>query len=146
MGVADYSALRQAIATQIGANITTTGVQVAVEKEFAYNEKWVGIYVGTRDAPDGEQWISYGRRTRMFIPVQIWVWAYGMQDSIAMSNRDSLLGDVELSLLLDHTFSNVAETSWFDTVKFQSGKDPMPGKFWAGASLDLVCRMSVLVQ
>ena len=27
-----------------------------------------------------------------------------------------------------------------------SGKDPMPGKFWAGASLDLMCRMSVLVQ
>lgn len=100
--MADYSAIRAAIAAQIRANVTAP---VVVEQVPMF-ERGSKVYVFLRDhiAPENRQALNAGRKTRFLCTYSVWVYAYAYKLADAMSVRDSLLALVELALLSDVTF------------------------------------------
>lgn len=136
----DYWGIKVAIKAQLDAQLAAIlpKPQVVVEQEWAPNESWIGVYGDSRTAADPEQYLSAGTKTNIRVRHVIWVWRYAMDLDTAISYRNSLLGDVELALMLDRTFAGTCETSWLEGGRLVTADDPSKkNKFFAGAEIIL---------
>lgn len=138
----DYWSIKVAIKSALDAQLAATLPKpvVVVEQQFPIppNESWIGIYQDSRTAPDSFQNLANGTKTRIMVRHTIWVWRYAMDQDKAIQLRNSLLGDVELALMLDRTFGGIVETSWLEGGRLVTADDPSKsGKFFAGAEIVL---------
>lgn len=142
--MADYGASKEAIRSQIASAVTLAPLLVSVDAEFVFCENWVGIYSGARRLEDSYN-VTDGRRTRYAVDFEVHCWAFSMDAAGARARRDDLLGQVELAILRDRTFSGALETCSIGAVAFDSGaSNDTFGAFWAGARLSLEARLSVV--
>jgi len=133
MAAVAYAAIRDAIESILNSKIEQGGVlegaRIYIEEEpqFGLMDQGVAIalFMDTRNAPDGEQSISKGTRTRMYLRVTFWIVAFSM-DSFrkACDMRDAMMGALELVLMDNRTLNGTVSTSWLNGGELFSAKDP----------------------
>ena len=114
---------------------------VIIEEELSVQRNnVVGIYLDDRIAPEGDQSLSSGTRTRFQVRFSIWCWHFGIGPDRrpVMEQRDDLLGNVEIALMNNRSLNSTVETSWIEGGEFMSGPDPDSNQFMAGAQIILV--------
>lgn len=150
MAKVNYWNITLEVRERIADGISTLFPKAAVtaEEEFSFAGQWVGVYLRSRVAPDRDQTISAGKRTRFQVTFEIWVWGYGPTFPIAAQARDDLLGAVEIALMEDRSLDDSVEgAGWIEGGEFQAGSDPKDGrKFWAGASIRFTTYVSALTS
>lgn len=132
----DYWAIAQAIRTRI---VDQLGVRCEVEAQFTFSDVWVGVFREARTAPEDWQRLDAGHSTRFRLEHRISCWAYAPQAADAAALRNTLVGDVEVALMIDRTLGGLCEAGWIDGGRFVTMADPnRPGIFWGGAEIDFI--------
>lgn len=140
MAVINYYQIEQDIATQLRADARLSGVAVTVEEEPEFGEgKFVVIYLINREAPAEMQSISSNQRVRMAVSYVLVCAASGLELAAAMEDRDDLIGNVELSLMANTTFSNAQViSSYLRGGEFENSRSGDEGLFNASGEVELV--------
>lgn len=141
----DYWTIKQAIKTILDTQLSslTPRPLVAVEQTFPSvpRESWIGVYQDGREAPEDIQVMSAGTKVRLRVRHVLWVWRYAMEQDKAIQLRNSLLGQVEIALMLDRTLGGLVETAWLEGGRLVTADDPSKsGRFFAGAELVLTAQ------
>lgn len=87
---------------------------IVVEQQFKAEQSWIGIYLDRRDAPEGQQNLQNGKRTRFLCRVAIWCWEYAIDPDMAIKRALEVTEQVELSTMFDRTFGGKCNTSWIE--------------------------------
>lgn len=112
--------------------------QIVVEEPFKPVESFVGIYLATA-APGFPQSLAAGKKSLRTIRFDIWCWRFAMSNADAFRLRDSLVGDVEVALMIDPTFGGTVQSSWLAGGTFLRADDPQQlGRFLAGGEVVLM--------
>jgi hypothetical protein len=140
MAVIDYYQIEKDIAAQLSADARLSGVTIAVEEEPEFSEgKFVVIYLINREAPAEMQSISANQRVRMAVSYVLVCAAAGLELAAAMEDRDDLIGNVELSLMANTTFSNAQViSSYLSGGEFENSRNGDDGLFNASGEVELV--------
>ena len=137
----DYFNIEEAIKSILDADADLADVEVLIEEELTIQRgNVVGIYLDDRDAPDEEQSLSAGTRTRFNVRFSIWCWHFGVgrDRRVPMQQRDDLVGKVEIALMKERTLNDTVNMSWLEGGEFLSGPDPTGDQFMSGASVILI--------
>jgi len=139
----DYHEIKNALKTIIQNDALTSAATVELETDIMYAAEkapWVGIYGLSRTAPEDDQGLSAGTRTRYEYRILLVVVECNMESLEAASEaRDDLLGKLEQVLMKDRTISGNAITSWLDGGEL--GSAPLTGEragYIADAEIELV--------
>ncbi len=92
-----------------------------VIEEPLYNPRGsaIFIYLDRRDAPT-EQGFAANTRLLERLRISIWCFHFGLDLIGAIEARDDLLGNTEVALMTDDTFSGAADASWITGGEFLS--------------------------
>src|SRR3990167_3473965 len=140
MARVDYSAIEDAIETVLKADANLAGVKYLVEEELVMGTgDIIGIYLEDRNAPEGMQSVSAGKRTRFLIRFSVWCWHFGIAKNkrLVMEKRDDLLGKAEIALMGNRNLNDTVNTSWLEGGEFESGKDEAGRQFMSGGQIIL---------
>ena len=133
MSAVDYTGIRDAIEsilstkTEAGGVLEGSRIYIEEEPQFGLMDQAVAIalFMDTRSAPDGEQSISSGTRTRMYLRVTFWIVAFSIESFRKACNmRDDKMGALELVLMENRTLNDTVSTSWLNGGELFSAKDP----------------------
>ena len=141
MARVDYFGIEEAIKSILDADADLAGVEVLIEEELTIQRgNVVGIYLDDRDAPNEDQSLSAGTRTRFNVRFSIWCWHFGVgrDRRVPMEQRDDLIGKVEIALMKERTLNDTVNSSWLEGGEFLSGPDPTGNQFMSGASVMLI--------
>lgn len=132
MAAIDYKGIRDALedilSAKTAADEPLDGARVYIEEEPQFglsDNPAIAVFLDTRTAPDGEQSISRGTRTRLHLRGTLWVVAFSL-DSYrkACDERDALLGQVELILMANRTLNEKVSTLWLNGGELFSARNP----------------------
>ena len=151
MAAIDYADIRDQLASAIAGDARTSAARVYVEEEpqfgIADAQTVVAIFTNARTAPDGEQPIAAGKRTRQWIDMLLVVALFNMESyRKACDMRDDYLGALELVLMDNRTIGGTVATAWITGGEFYSARDPSgSGAFMAVAEVNLRCEATSIV-
>lgn len=135
MAQIDYNAIVEGLRSTIASGIAPTfqDATVVSEAEFTFADQWIGVYLRDRAAPESDQMLSAGKRTRFRVALTVSVWAFGQTWQIAAQRRNALLAALDTAIMSDRTLGGTLEGGcWIEGGDFKSGADPKDGrKFWA---------------
>ncbi len=141
MSAIDYWAIRTAIRTVLKRDENLDNVYIHIEEEFIFGVEStpaVIIYLDGREAPDDMQSISAGKKTRYLLTFSLWCYEYNMESvALAIKARDTLIGNVEIALLRDHSLESTVTKSWLEGGGMFSARTE-EGQFFASAEVILV--------
>ena len=145
MARVDYFNIEEQIKTILDDDADLSDVDILIEEEISVQRgNVIGIYLDERDAPDDEQSLSAGTRTRFNVRFSIWCWHFGIgrDRRVPMQQRDDLVGKVEIALMKKRTLNDTVNMSWLEGGEFLSGPDPTGNQFMSGASVILVANVT----
>ena len=147
MAAIDYAGIEDQLKTLLEADASLNGTRFYVEEEPQFglqDAKAVAIFLHSR-APDPEQSLSAGKRTRNIIRLSLWSVFFSIESyRVACTGRDALLGALELVLMKDRTVGGKVASSWLEGGQFQSARDDSNSAFAAAAETILVARASAI--
>ena len=133
MAAINYAGIRDAIESILNSKTGPGGVlegsRIYIEEEPQFGlmdqATAIALFMDTRTAPDGQQSISMGTRTRIYLRVTFWVVAFSMENfRKACDMRDAVMGRLELLLMDNRTLNDTVGTSWLNGGELFSAKDP----------------------
>lgn len=141
MAAVDYFSIEVAIETILKADATLgSNVTVMVEEQIQLDPQGgpkVYIYADSRRAPPDIQRLRAGTSTDIELLISVWCFAFNMDPRQAAKDRDTLVGNVELSLMADRTLNGTVQASWLEGGEFQNLNHN--NYQWRGAEIRLTC-------
>lgn len=108
MSKVDYYGIQEELSVILRESLPD-GYVVTVEEEIMFSSEqtpWVGIYIDRRDAMDGMQSLSSGRRTQYRLAMTLWVWCFSLDRGEALRLRDDAVSEVEVALMKNRTIND----------------------------------------
>lgn len=134
----DFTAITEAIRTQLLTEASLSGVKVLLEKELSFDQgPLVIIYLLRADEEADDQSLAAGTTSRLTLHFQLLPFAFATDKYSAIKLRNDLIGRVHIALMKDRTFSNAVTSSWYGEFNFDTGESP-GGGFFSGAAIELV--------
>ena len=153
MAAVDYEGIRDEIESLLqtaaanGGTLEGSRIYIEEEPQFGLSDEGgaIAVFMDSRTAPDGEQSISQGTRTRLYLRAAFWVVAFSMESyRSACNRRDALLGKLELLLMANRTLGGKVSTLWLNGGEMFSAKDPQSSSFTAIAEVIVTLDVSAI--
>jgi len=144
-----YTTIQNALETILKADARTNVARIFVEEEPQFDimdsQQVIAVFMERRVAGPKDQQLGLAKRTRYHLTITIWVLAFSIESyRTACDLRNTLLDNLELTLMDNRTISNTVTTSWLEGGVMISAKDPQKGVFTAAAETILTAEVSAV--
>ena len=149
MAAVDYSGIEDTIKGVLEADARTTGAAIYVEEEPQFGlsdmQQAVLVYLDRRSAPNTQQNLAAGKRTRYLLQLTVAVLYFSLESfKAACDGRNTLLGNVELVLMANRTLNGKVETLWLEGGELYSVRNPQNSVFTAVAETTVTVDVSAV--
>jgi hypothetical protein len=144
MATIDYVGIENAIKSLINADSSTSSYTVNVEPSEAIQPDacpYVAIWLHNWDSPADDELIGGTNPIRTFLIIDIWCYAFSMENLDGATLRDTMLANVKNVLKANRTLSDNVVVTRFDGGDFQNQENTNGLGFIKGVSIRLNCEV-----
>ena len=144
MATIDYIGIENKIKALINADGNTSSYTVEVEPSDAIRTEacpYVAIWLHSWDSPADDELIGGSNPVRTFLIIEIWCYAFSMENLDGSTLRDTMLANVKNVLKANRSLDDEVVITRFDGGEFQNQQDTNNLGFFKGVSIRLNCEV-----
>ncbi|MAH50645.1 hypothetical protein CMI37_32800 [Candidatus Pacearchaeota archaeon] len=144
MATLDYLAIENAIKDLLDADGDTSAYTIEVEPSEPVRTDacpYVAIWLNSWDSPADDELIGGANPIRTFLIIEIWCYAFSLENLDGATLRDTMLSNVKDVLKANRTLSDKVVVTRFDGGDFQNQKNTGGLGFFKGVSIRINCEV-----